>query len=75
MTKRRKIFLWVGLCLSLPAAAYAGTSFIYYAWREASASSFVALALAVALIAVFIYCVVALVREANRAYREERNAT
>jgi hypothetical protein len=75
MTKRRKALLWVGLCLSLPGAAYAGVSFIYYTWREFSASSFVAMLFTAALAAVFIYCLVALIREANRAYRDERNAT
>jgi glucan phosphoethanolaminetransferase (alkaline phosphatase superfamily) len=75
MTKRRKALLWVGLCLSLPGAAYAGITFIYYAWRESPAWSFGAMLLAVVLAAVFIYCLVALIREANRAYREERNAT
>ena len=75
MTRRRKILLWAGLCLSFPAAAYTSTNFIYYSWREASAPLFLALVLAVVLIAVFIYCLVALVREANRAYRDERNAT
>ena len=75
MTKRHKIILWVGLCLSFPAAAFASACFVYYAWHESSTGSFVAVAVAVALTAVFIYCLVALIREANRAYREEQSAT
>ena len=75
MTKRRKVLLWLGLCVSLPAGAYAGISFIYYAWRESSAWSLGAMLLALLFAAVFAYCLVALIKEANRAYREERNAT
>jgi hypothetical protein len=84
MTRRRKVLLWVGLCLSLPAAAYSGLSFIFYAWLEASRQwpvekasvwAFGAMALAVAFAAIFVYCLIALIKEANRAYREERNAT
>lgn len=84
MTKRRKILLWVGLCLSLPAAAYAALSFTFYAWMEASRQwpterasiwAFGAIALAIVFATILIYCLVALIREANRAYREERNAT
>jgi hypothetical protein len=84
MTKRRKILLWAGLCLSLPAAAYSALSFIFYAWLEASRQwptekaavwAFGAMALAVVFIGIFIYCLVALIKEANRTYREERNAT
>jgi hypothetical protein len=33
------------------------------------------MAVAVVFIGVFIYCLVALIKEANRAYREEQNAT
>ncbi len=75
MTRRRKVLLWVSLCISFPAAAYSGISFIYYTWRKSSAWSFVAMSLALLFAAVFVYCLVALIREANRAYRNERNAT
>ena len=75
MTKRRKILLWLGLCLSFPAAAFASVCFLYYAWHESSTGSFVAVVVAVTLTALFIYCLVALIGEANRAYREEQNAT
>ena len=75
MTKRRKILLWLGLCLSFPAAAFAGACFVYYSWPVFSTASFIAVVAAVALTAAFIYCLVALIREANRAYREEQNAT
>ena len=84
MTKRRKIVLWVGLCVSLPAAAYAALSFIFYAWMEASRQwptekasvwALGAVVLAVVFGGIFVYCLVTLIKEANRAYREERNAT
>jgi hypothetical protein len=86
MTKRRKIATWVALILSLPAAGYAGTSVIFYAWLSAAQPDrwpaeragiwvFSALALTVLLLALFIFCVVSLIRDANKTYRSERNAT
>ena len=86
MTKRRKIFTWLGLILSLLAAGYAGVSFIFYAWLSAAeperwpperaglwAGS--AALLALVLFSLFVYCLVSLIREANRRYREEQKAT
>ncbi len=86
MTKRRKIFLWLGLVASLSAAGYAGTSFIFYAWLSAAAPerwpperaalwAYSALALAILFFGFFVYCVVSLIKEANRQYREEQSAT
>jgi hypothetical protein len=86
MTKRRKIAMWTALVLSVPAAGYAATSVIFYAWLSAADPQrwpadraavwfYSALALTVAFGAVFVYCVVALVRDANKTYRAERNAT
>jgi len=86
MTKRRKILLWLGLVVSLLATGYAGTSFIFYAWLSAAAPerwpperaalwAYSALALAILFFGFLAYCVVSLVKEANRQYREEQNAT
>lgn len=86
MTKRRKIATWVALVLSVPAAAYAGVSVIFYAWLNAAEPQrwpadraavwvYGALTLTVLFVAVFTYCVVALIRDANKSYRAERNAT
>jgi hypothetical protein len=86
MTKRRKILLWVALVLSVPATFYAGGSVVFYAWLSAAAPerwppdraahwTYSALALTVLFLGLFIYCVVSLIREANRKYREEQNAT
>ena len=86
MTKRRKILLWFGLVLSIPATYYAGSSVVFYAWLNAAEPerwpadraalwSYSALAITVLLLGLFIYCVVSLVKEANRKYREEQNAT
>jgi hypothetical protein len=86
MTKRRKIFLWLGLVVSLLASGYAGMSFIFYAWLNAAAPerwpperaalwAYSALALAILFFGFLVYCVVSLVKEANRQYREEQNAT
>jgi len=86
MTKRRKIATWIALVLSLPAAGYAGMSVIFYAWLTAArpeswsperAAPWVygALALTVLFLALFVYCVVSLIRDANKTYQRERNAT
>ena len=84
MSKRRKVLLWLGLCISFPAAAYAGVSVVFYAWMDASRQwptekaavwTFGAFVLTVVFAGLFIYCLVSLIKEANRAYREERNAT
>jgi hypothetical protein len=72
--------------LSLPAIYYAGVSVVYYAWLSAAAPErwppdraglWVggALALTVLFLGVFIYCVVSLIKESNRRYREEKNVT
>ena len=84
MSKRRKIVLWVGLALSLPAGGYAALSFFFYVWLEASKQwaperasiwALGSLIVAVAFLGVFVYCLVSLIREANRAYRKEQRAT
>jgi len=87
MTKRRKIFLWVGLVLSLPAAGYAAVCIVFYAWLNAAepqrwpsdrAGTWVAVSLVLAILFLisFVYCVISLIKDANRQYRDEqRNAT
>jgi len=85
MTRRRKLFLWTGLALSIPAAGYAALSFVFYSWLSAAEPerwppgragvwAGGAAILALAFLALFIYCLVSLVKEANRAYREEESA-
>ncbi|MDH5669392.1 MAG: hypothetical protein OEY86_15415 [Nitrospira sp.] len=86
MTKRRKVFLWLALVVSLLATGYAGTSFIFYVWLSVAAPerwpaeraalwAYSALGLAVMFLGVLIYCIVSLIKEANRRYREEQNTT
>jgi hypothetical protein len=84
MTKHRKLLLWTGLTLSLPAPGYAGISVVFYAWLDASRQwptekiavwAYSALALIVLFLGLFIYWLVSLVKEAKRTYREEQNAT
>jgi hypothetical protein len=86
MTKRRKIATWIALVLSLPVGLYAGTGFFFYAWLSAAAPdrwpperaalwAYSSLALAVLFTGVFIYCVVSLVKDANKTYQSERHAT
>ena len=84
MSKRRKILLWIGLILSLPASAYAGLSVVFYAWLDASRHwptekaavwAYGSLVLAVLFLALFIYCLVSLIKESNKQYSAEQNAT
>jgi hypothetical protein len=86
MTKRRKTLLWAGLVLSVPATLYAGASFVFYAWLNAAEPerwpadraapwAYSALALAVLFLVIFLYCLISLIKESNRKYREEQNAT
>jgi hypothetical protein len=86
MTNRRKLFTWLGLFLSLPAAGYAGVSFIFYSWLSAAEPerwpperagvwAFGALALAIIFLGLFVYCIVSLIREANRRHRESQKTT
>jgi hypothetical protein len=73
MTRRRKAILWLGLCLSLPGAAYAILGFVYFTWlgglQQGSASNaglFAAGAMVLAALCagIFLYCLVALIRHA-----------
>lgn len=86
MTRRRKIATWVALVLSLPAGGYAGTCVIFYSWLNAAEPErwpaeraavwvYSALALTVFFLAVFVYCVVSLVKDVNKTYQRERDAT
>jgi len=83
MNKKGIIFRWVGALLSLSASLYAGMSFVFYAWlnaaeperwpaEKAAVWAYSSLAFAIIFLAVFIYCVVSLIKEANRKYREEQ---
>jgi flagellar biogenesis protein FliO len=78
--------MWLGLVLSLPVSGYAGVNFIFYSllnaaeperWPSARAGgwAFSALALAILFFSLFVYCLVSLIRDANRKYREKQNAT
>jgi hypothetical protein len=86
MTKRGKLLRWVGAVLSLPAAIYAGASTFFYAWlnaaeperwpaEKAAIWAYSSLALALVFLGVFVFCVVSLVKEVNRSYKVEQNAT
>lgn len=86
MTKRRKVLLWIGLVLSLPAAGYAGVSVIFYAWlsaanperwspERAGLLSGGAMVLAVLFFGIFVYCLVTLIRNVNDEYRKRQSST
>jgi len=86
MTKRRKLLTWFGLVISLVAAGYAGMSFIFYAWlsaaepelwsrERAGAWAYSALALTILFFCSFVYCLVSLIRDVNRRYREDQKTT
>ena len=86
LTKRKRLLTWLGLILSLPAAGYAGVSFIFYTWLSAAEPerwpperaglwAGGAAILALMFFALFVYCLISLIRDANRRYREEQKAT
>lgn len=86
MSKCRKLLMWLGLVLSLPASGYASVSFIFYSWLNAAEPerwpseragewAFSALALAILFFSLFVYCLMSLIRDVNRKYREKQNAT
>jgi hypothetical protein len=77
---------WFGLVFSLPAAGYAGVSFIFYAWLSAAEPerwpperagvwAIGSLVIGILFFSLFVYCIVSLIRDANRRYREEEQAT
>ena len=84
--KHKKLILWVALVLSLPATFYAGMSVIFYSWlnaaeperwpaEKASIWAGGSLILTVIFFSVFVYCIVSLVKMANKKYREQQNKT
>ena len=86
MTKRKKILLWVGLVVSIPVTGYAGVSVIFYAWLSAANPerwsperaglwSGGALVLTVLFLSLFVYCLVSLIRNANKEYRCRQAST
>ena len=71
---------------TLAAGGYAAMSFVFYAWLSAAAPdrwpperaalwAYSSLALAALFLALFVYCIVSLVKDANKTYQRERNAT
>jgi hypothetical protein len=83
MTKRRKLFLWIGLVLSVPATGYAGVCVIFYSWLNAAEPEWwpvdkaavwagSALVLTILFFALFVYCLVSLIKETNRGYSKEQ---
>lgn len=75
--------LWTGMLLSLPIAGYAGMSIVFYAWLDASRQwptekaavwAYGSMAVTVLFAALFVYCLVSLIRNANREYRAEKSA-
>ena len=86
MTKAKKIGLRIGLIVSIPAGLYAAGSVIFYAWLSAAeperwppdrASVWVSVSalLTVLFLGIFIYCLVALIKQMNKEYREGANGT
>jgi hypothetical protein len=83
---RKKILLWTGLVASVPAAGYFATAVVFYAWLSAASPdrwpperaalwAYGSLALTTVFVVLFIYCLVSLIKGANKAYREERDGT
>ncbi len=81
--RARRFALWLGLVVSLPAAAYLAVACVFYAWLNAAeperwpaerAAWWVggSALLAMVCLAVFIACLVSLVRGSNRGARTHK---
>lgn len=77
MTKKKKVLLWFGIIISIPAIYQFGLGAIFYAWLNAAeperwpadkAAIWAggSLVLAVLFLSLFVYCVVSLVRVSKR---------
>ena len=86
VSKRKKIILWLGALIGLPAAGYFLMCAVFYAWLNASDPtrwppqragvwSGGSLILAVTFFVFFIYSVVKLIKQNNQKFRAVRNAT
>lgn len=84
--KRKKITLWLALLSSIPATYYAGVSVIFYLWLNAAeperwpatkallwaGGSFM---LAIIFFSLFVYCIVSLIKIANKEDDESNQET
>ncbi len=72
-TRSKRVGLWLGAILSLPASGYFTTSFVFYAWLNAAEPerwpperaapwAYGSILLAVLSLVVFIWCVAKLIR-------------
>jgi len=85
MTKKVKIFRWICVLGALPAAYYALSASIFYAWlnaydpekypaEEVAFQAYSYFALTVTLVILFLYCVISLIKERNKNRKEKENA-
>ncbi len=86
MTRRRKLATWIALVVSVLAGGYSASSVVFYAWLSAAAPdrwpperaalwAYSFLALAVVFLALLIYCIVSLIKDTNKTYPGQSNAT
>ena len=85
MTIQKKILMWFGLIISLPAAGYAVMGFIFYSWLNAAEPerwptakaviwSFGSLSIAILFLILFVYCLVSIIKNSNKISKEEQSA-
>jgi hypothetical protein len=85
MKLRRKIILWFGLIISIPATGFGGISVVFYFWLNAAQPerwseeksaiwAYGALTLTVMFFIIFIYCMVSLIKESRINSNESSNA-
>ncbi len=81
MSKKRKIWLWVGMVASVPLGLYAFLCVIFYAWKnaadpvnwpseKAAMYCYSSLAITFLFLVLFIYCMVSLVKNEKKEYSE-----
>ena len=83
MSKKRKIWLWIGMVASVPLGLYAFLCVIFYAWKnaadpvnwpseKAAVYCYSSLAITFVFLGLFIYCMVALIKNENREHSESQ---
>jgi len=84
--KRKTLILCLGLIVSAPATFNSAMSVVFYSWlsaaeperwpvEKAAIWAGGSLLLTIIFFSIFVYCIVSLVKMANKKYREQQNKT
>jgi hypothetical protein len=82
MSKQRKILLWLGLVISVPATSYFAMCVVFYSWQNAAnperwpvakAGLWAggAIFLTILFVGLFLYCLICLITYTNKEYGDK----